>query len=130
MQSLNGRKGQKLSVTKSSSFEHLSMNIAQQRDWFAINGSLKVDEDTVVELQTLLKLMDQAQGRFIPLNENKFIALSSHFKKQLQELKAMTEETGGGVPYTRAGKLFSQEFCQPGSTCRERQKMERKNKDF
>lgn len=103
--------GQKLSVTKSSSFEHLSMNITSQRDWFSVKGSLKVDEDTVIELQTLLKLMDQAQGRFIPLNENKFIALSSHFKKQLQELKAITEETGEGYRVHALGSFSLKSFA-------------------
>ena len=122
--------GQKLSVTKSSSFEHLSMNITQERDWFAVNGSLKVDEDTVVELQPLLKLMDQAEGRFIPLNENKFIALSSHFKKQLQELKAMTEETGEGYRIHALGSFSLKNFANQAAHVDSDKKWKEKIKTF
>lgn len=102
--------GKKFSVTNSSSFDHLSLKISQNRDWFDVKGSLKVDEDTVVEFRHLLELLDCAQGRFIPLEGNKFIALTSHFKKQLQELKALTEETKDGCRIHTLGGLALKSF--------------------
>lgn len=88
--------GQRLAVTRPSSFDHLSLKITQQQDWLSVGGSLKVDEETIIDFQRLLGLLDQAQGRFIPIAENKFITLTNHLKKQLQDLKALTTETKDG----------------------------------
>jgi SNF2 family DNA or RNA helicase len=88
--------GQKFSVTPSSSFQNLSLKITKDRDWLSIQGSFKGDEETVLGFEKLLDLLDQSKGRFLPLEGNRFLALSAHFKKQLQELKAISHEKGSG----------------------------------
>ena len=89
--------GQKLALSRPRSFEHLSLKIKQQGDWFEIKGDLKIDEDTVIDFQRLLKLLSTAEGRFIPLETGKYISLTNHLKKQLQELQAFAEDTSQGT---------------------------------
>jgi superfamily II DNA or RNA helicase len=120
--------GQKLFVTPSSSFEQLSLKILHHQDWFAVQGSLKVDEDTVMGFEKLLELLDQAQGRFIPLDGNRFIALSSHFKKQLQELKALSETTEKGCRVHSLGSLALKQFADKASHVEGDQKWKQKLK--
>jgi SNF2 family DNA or RNA helicase len=102
--------GQSLSVAKSSSFNNLSLKITRNKDWFSVGGLLKIDDDTVLDFQQLLSLMDSAQGRFIELKKNQFIALSNQFKKQLQDLKALGEETKDGYRIHNLGTLAVKGF--------------------
>ena len=107
--------GQKLFVTEPSSIKKLSLKIASHKDWLSVQGSFNVDEETVIGFEKLLDLLDKSTGRFIPLEGNKFLALSSHFKKQLQDLKAISQEmdTGSGKEYRlhALGGLALQKFA-------------------
>lgn len=97
--------GQSLSVSKPYSFDRLSLKITQKQDWFGVSGALKLDDDTVMSFSQLLKLMEQHQGRFIPLSANKFLTLSQKLQKQLQELKALSEATSDGILIHKFGSL-------------------------
>jgi len=88
--------GQKLTLTKPVSFDQLSLKIREKGEWFHLKGEIKIDENTVIDFQRLLQLLDQTQTRFIPLDNKTYISLTSHLKKQLQELKAFTEQTAEG----------------------------------
>ena len=126
--------GQKLFVTPSSSFKNLSLKITNERDWFSVQGCFKVDEDTVLGFEKLLELLDQSKGRFIPLEGNKFLALSSHFKKHLQDLKAISEETGSGTDKAyrlhTLGSLALQQFADKAASVEGDQKWKEKLKAF
>ena len=54
---------------------------------FAASGSLQVDGETVLDLQNLLGLLDQAKGRFIPLEDGSFLALTKALQKRLEEFR-------------------------------------------
>lgn len=88
--------GQKLTLTKPISFDQLSLNIHEKGEWFHLKGEIKIDENTVIDFQRLLQLLDQSPTRFIPLDNKTYISLTTHLKKQLQELKAFTEQTADG----------------------------------
>jgi SNF2 family DNA or RNA helicase len=126
--------GQKLFVTPSSSFKNLSLKILSERDWLSVQGSFKVDEDTVLGFEKLLELLDQSKGRFIPLAGNKFLALSAHFKKHLQDLKAISEETGSGANKAyrlhTLGSLALQKFADKAASVEGDQKWKEKLKSF
>ncbi len=59
------------------------LEIRKQRDWFALDGELRLDEDRVVSLSELLNLLDQSPGRFIRLGEEEFIGLTSELRRRL-----------------------------------------------
>ncbi len=77
-----------------SSGSGFSMQIKQDNDWFALQGELKVNNDTVVEIQQLLGLLNNGQSRFLQLKDGQFLALTDEFRRRLQELKAYTEQSG------------------------------------
>ncbi|MBP9691979.1 MAG: DEAD/DEAH box helicase, partial [Alphaproteobacteria bacterium] len=89
--------GQKLTLTKPVSFDQLSLKIREKGEWFHLKGEIKIDENTVIDFQRLLQLLDQSPTRFIPLDNKTYISLTSHLKKQLQELKSFTEQTAEGA---------------------------------
>ena len=83
-----------LGQTSGSGF---SMQITRDNDWFALQGELKVGEDTVIEIQQLLGLLNNQQGRFLQLKDGQFIALTDAFRRRLEDLKAYADISGKKV---------------------------------
>ena len=69
----------------------LKMRVAQDRDWFSVDGTVALDEDEVLEMRFLLDRLDKAQGRFVPLGDGRFVALTRQLQAQLQRLDAVSE---------------------------------------
>ena len=108
-------KGQKLSISNPVSFENLSLNIHRKNEWFHIDGKIFLDQDQVIEMKQLLDLIDDAKGRFIPISDNKFLALTNHFKKKLQELKYISTKTKDDNKIHYFGANILQQFCENSS---------------
>ncbi|PPD20433.1 MAG: helicase SNF2 [Methylomonas sp.] len=72
----------------------MTVQIKRDHDWFALQGQLKVDDDTVLDMQQLLGLLDNRQGRFLQLNDGQFVALTDEFRRRLEELKAYADISG------------------------------------
>ncbi len=69
----------------------LKMRVGQDRDWFNVEGSATLDDDQVLEMRFLLERLDKAQGRFVPLGDGRFVALTRQLQAQLQRLAAVSE---------------------------------------
>ena len=80
-------KGNALSIKKSVGFKDIAMNLRGENDWFEFSGKVKLEEDKVVEMEQFLEMLEHSQGRFIKLDNNKFIALTESLFKRAQELK-------------------------------------------
>ncbi|MBF0214469.1 MAG: DEAD/DEAH box helicase [Magnetococcales bacterium] len=87
--------GERLRVSRAISFGAMNLRFDRQKDWFAVDGTLQVDESLVLGLQDLLKLMEGAQGRFVPLGEGRYLALTDEFRKRLSQLEAFSQGVGG-----------------------------------
>ncbi len=97
--------GEKLAVRKQVSFDSFSMQIKKDRDWFKASGSLKIDGKSALDLKKLLDLLDQGIGRFIPLDDGTFLALTGQLRKRLEELRAFSENHGKGVRFSPLASL-------------------------
>ncbi|MBF0190865.1 MAG: DEAD/DEAH box helicase [Magnetococcales bacterium] len=87
--------GERLRVSRPLSFGAMSLRFERQKDWFSVDGTLQVDESLVLDLQELLKLMEGAEGgRFVPLGEGRYLALTDEFRKRLAQLEAFSQGTG------------------------------------
>jgi len=86
--------GEPLKVSSPVGAKRLSLRVASQRDWFEISGRIAVDEDLVIDMQDVLARLDKAHGRFVPLDSGRFLALTADLKRQLQQLDAVSDETG------------------------------------
>ena len=84
-------KGQTLKVKKTVSSKNLSLTIKGSEYWFEYDGEVNIDEGHALDIKKLLDLLGQAQGRFIPLASGEFIALTEKFRKQLEDLRALSD---------------------------------------
>lgn len=89
--------GEKFKVSREVGLSRFSLSIKRDIDWFSADGQLQVDDDQVIDLHRLLELVRQARGRFIPLGENQFLALTDEFRRRLDELSAFSDPHGQGV---------------------------------
>ena len=89
--------GVRFKVLGQSSGQGLAVQVKRDRDWFALQGELKIDDETVVDMQQLLGLLDSRQGRFLRLKSGEFIALTDEFRRRLEELRAYADLSGKKV---------------------------------
>lgn len=105
-------KGRRMKMTDSVGFNNIKLRIHKNRDWFNVDADIKVDENTVIGLKQMLQLLDQSKGRFIQLDDNKFIALTNNLKKQLQELRYVGEEDKNGFKVHNLGSHMLSTLAQ------------------
>ncbi|MFH2122211.1 MAG: DEAD/DEAH box helicase [Pseudomonadota bacterium] len=102
---LHWPRGQSFSLKGVTSFSNLALKIKKDRDWFAVSGDLQVDAETVLDLQKLIGLLDQATGRFIPLGDGSFLALTQSLQRRLEELRAYSEQNKDGLRFNPLAAL-------------------------
>ncbi len=71
--------------------------VKKSNDWFAVDASLKVDEDTVLDVRQLLEAHQNGHGRFLSLGHGRFVALTEKIKKQLERLADLSISQGDEV---------------------------------
>ena len=74
----------------------MNLRVGRDRDWFNVDGTVALDEDQVLEMRFLLERLDKAQGRFVPLEDGRFVALTRQLQARLQRLSAVSESHKGG----------------------------------
>ena len=89
--------GVRFKVLGHSNGSGLSVQVKRDNDWFALQGELQVNDDTVLDMQQLLGLLDNRQGRFLQLKDGQFIALTDEFRRRLEDLKAYADISGKKV---------------------------------
>jgi len=85
--------------TVSHSANNLRVKLEKKQDWFAVKGELVVDGETVLSLKNLLKLSEKAVGRFVPLGQGRFLALTREMCRKLEELDAYSEPDKAGLRF-------------------------------
>ncbi|XGB40447.1 MAG: DEAD/DEAH box helicase [Cyanobacteria bacterium LVE1205-1] len=73
------------------------MSIKRQNDWFLTEGEVRIDEAQVFNMQQLMQLLGTTPGRFIPLADGQFLALTDEFRKRMDELRAYSDKSGKGM---------------------------------
>lgn len=89
--------GQKFSVSPPIDSKSLSLQVKGNLDWFSLEGNIKIDEKTVIDLKTLLELIGTETPRFIPIGNSQFLALTDRFKQLLSEIKALSQSERGNL---------------------------------
>ncbi|MGK7906055.1 MAG: DEAD/DEAH box helicase [Synechococcus sp.] len=102
--------GEKLRVSHQASFDDLRLTVKKQRDWFAASGELKLDQNLVLDMQTLLALLERTPSRFVQLEDGQFLALTREFRKRLDEMRAFSEQHGKGIRFHPLATPAMEEF--------------------
>jgi superfamily II DNA or RNA helicase len=88
--------GAPLKPTRTVDVRAMSLNIASGKDWFEVKGEIQVDEDLVLDMAQVLERLGRAPGRFVALDDGRFLALTEDLRRRLDALAAITETTRGG----------------------------------
>jgi hypothetical protein len=84
-----------LHVLREVSAEDLKLEIQAGREGFTIKGGIPVDDENRLELHRVINLLDASPGRFIKLDEERFVALTGEFHRLLNELAHVARPSGG-----------------------------------
>lgn len=81
-------KGERFKILKQLGFNNISLRIGRKNDWFTLEGEVKISEDRVLSMKSLLELVATAKsnGQFIELGEGQFLALTKQLTKKLKAL--------------------------------------------
>ncbi|MGZ5199632.1 MAG: DEAD/DEAH box helicase [Telluria sp.] len=89
--------GEPFKVARRIDAKSVRINIKRDKDWFAADGEVRIDENKVLDLRTLLERMREGDGRFVTLGETEFVALSAELHRRLMDLAAFGDLHGDGV---------------------------------
>ncbi len=91
--------GRTVSVSRMLDLDDLHLCIRRQRDWFAVSGDVPVDEQLTLSLMDLIRLTAANPGRFVPLGEGRYLALTEEFRTRIQELAVVGEVRRDGLRF-------------------------------
>jgi len=91
--------GEKFKVNAPASLKQLRLSVQRRQDWFTIEGELRLDDQQVLTMRQLLDLLNRSPGRFVPLGDGQFLALTQEFRKRLEELRSFGEFSGQGMRF-------------------------------
>ncbi len=89
--------GEKLKIATALDLSQLRLQIAREKDWFAVSGQVKIDEQRVLDMKNLIELLQKRPGRFIPLEGNTFATVTDGLRRQLQELSGLGDLSANGI---------------------------------
>jgi superfamily II DNA or RNA helicase len=104
--------GKPIRVSPALTAEQLSLKLNRARDWFNFGGTIRIDEDLVLDMADLVNRLGQAQGRFVPLDDGSFVALTRRFQAQLDRLRALSEPEKSGRRLHPLGAVAVQDLIE------------------
>ncbi len=104
--------GEKLRISPPVTAAAMALKLTRARDWFQIEGEVRVDEDLVLDMQDLLGRLGKAPGRFVPLGDGRFLALTREFQAQLERLLGVSEEDHKGRRLAPLGTVAVQDLVE------------------
>jgi superfamily II DNA or RNA helicase len=103
--------GKRLAVSRAYSTRDLRVSLRSGRDWLEVAGGLALDEGQVLEMRTIVEWARSARGRYVPLGEAGFVALTAELRERLEELAALAEAADGGVRVNPLAALAVEELA-------------------
>ena len=91
-------KGEPFRIAARHSTRSLSLTVTPADQWLQASGKLAVDANRVLDLKRLLALLEANPGsRFLELEPGEFVALTSAFRRQLDDLASLSTPAAKGV---------------------------------
>ncbi len=103
--------GKRLAVTRAYSTGDLRVSLRSGRDWLEVTGGLALDENRVLEMRALVEWARSSRGRYVPLGEAGFVALTAELRERIEELATLAEVADGGVRVDPLAALAVEELA-------------------
>lgn len=69
----------------------LKLSVSTQTDWFEISGGMELEAGQELQIQEILEMLRQGNGRFLALSGGEFVALSEEMAARLRALALLAE---------------------------------------
>jgi superfamily II DNA or RNA helicase len=79
---------------RTAGLSQLKISLNHEKDWFALDGELRIDENLVIRMDQLLEGLHLSRGRFLKIDDKRFLALTDEFRQRLDELAALSSKVG------------------------------------
>ena len=116
--------GAKISLKEPVHAESYAMGLRTKENWFEVEGTLQIDEQTILSAAELLKLMQgkMVGKRFVRLGQTEFLALNERLAKELSRVQQLARVRNNKViiPRFEVG-LLGEMLSHPESILREDQ---------
>ena len=89
--------GAKFRVSRAYRADDLRVTVKSARDWFAVSGELALDDGKVLDMRRLIELARHHRGRYVPLGDAGFVALTDDLRRRLDELVRAGDFHADGV---------------------------------
>lgn len=105
-------KGETFKIKHRLGFGNLSVKIRQQKDWFDIDGEVKVGNQDIMTMRELLDLIGISKKPFIELTDGSFLMLTQEFHDRLQDLNTYTTKRGNHTRFHKLAAFAIEDFTQ------------------
>ena len=89
--------GVKFKVTRAYGAADFKLTTQSSGDWFVAKGGLQLDEGAVIDMARLIEFSRSSGGRFVPLGEGGFVALTEDLRRRIDEFAGLGETADGGL---------------------------------
>ena len=96
---LHWPQGKSLQVVGSITPSQLRVHIARDNDWFAATGEVVVDELLKIDLMKLIDLVSISPGRFVEIDDGRFVALTQQLRDRIGDLAAYGTRQNGSLRF-------------------------------
>ncbi len=79
--------GESLRIDYEASLDQLHLTVESKTDWFEFTGELRINDSLTVEIDKLYEMLEYSDSSFLQLQGGQFIALTSDFRKRIQDFK-------------------------------------------
>jgi SNF2 family DNA or RNA helicase len=84
-------KGKKIQLSNEAGLSSAQFSVRKEKDWFSVEGSLQLDEQQVLDMQQLMRLLSSSPGRFLKLEDGQIIALTRELRQRLDDMLGLGE---------------------------------------
>lgn len=104
-------KGEKFRIKKVAGMNDFFLRVSSRQDWFSVDGELKIDETSVLSMQSVLAHVEQSDSSFMMLSQGQYLALTDEFKRRLKEISGFVhQQKGSMVIHPFAGTALEEVF--------------------
>ena len=93
-----------------ANLSQLRVQVRSDVDWFALDGDVSTDESTVLRIGTLLAWSREGKGRYVPIGEGRYLALSAELRARIDDLAAVAEDGAQGSRVPLAAGAWLQDL--------------------